>query len=154
MRTPIRPITAADRAEWIRMRRALWPDETEPGEHEREVDAFFAGSEARPAFAVFVAERPHGGLSGFVEVGMRGFAEGCASRPVPYLEGWYVDPDRRRCGVGRALVRRAEEWAIAGGHTEIASDADPDNAPSLAAHAALGFVEVGRSVCYRRALRG
>ena len=34
----------------------------------------------------------------------------------------------------------------------IASDASPDNDPSLDAHRTLGYVEVGRSVCFRKSL--
>ena len=35
-------------------------------------------------------------------------ADGCTTHPVGYVEGWYVDPDVRRKGVGKALVAAAE----------------------------------------------
>ncbi len=148
MSLTIRRVTAADAPEWVRMRRALWPDDT----HDAEVRAFFAAPE--PDAAVFVAERRGGGLAGFLEAGTRSVAEGCVSRPVAYVEGWYVDPDVRRQRVGAALMRAAETWARVGGFREIASDARLDNAVSHAAHRALGFAEVERIVCFRRALDG
>ncbi len=143
----VRPAYPPDRAEWLRMRLALWPDED--GSHEPDIAAHFA---ARPPdTAVFVAVRP-GGLCGFVEASIRPTAEGCGPRPVGYVEGWYVDADRRRQGVGRLLVAAAERWAAARGCAEMASDALWDNATSHAAHRALGFEEVGRLVHFRKRL--
>lgn len=101
---------------------------------------------------VLVAERPGGGLAGFAEVGERNYADGCDTAPVAYLEGWYVDPDVRRHGVGAALVRAVEAWAVARGYRELASDALLDNVISQNAHLASGFTEVERSVKYRKAL--
>jgi aminoglycoside 6'-N-acetyltransferase I len=138
----------ADYAEWLRMRAALWPHH--PSE-EKEQDA--ADWLARTDAAVLVAARPGGaGLAGFAEVGERGYADGCRTSPVAYLEGWYVDPDVRRQGVGAALVRAAGVWALERGYRELASDALLENTTSQRAHTALGFVEVERSVKYRRTL--
>jgi aminoglycoside 6'-N-acetyltransferase I len=108
---------------------------------------------ARPDAVVFVAEREGGrGLAGFAEVATRPYADGCETSPVAYLEGWYVDPDARRHGVGRALVRAAEGWARERGLREFASDALLENVISQRAHEALGFVEVERAVRYRKPL--
>ena len=145
----VRRAVPSDLPEWARMRCALWPEEEERGEHEREIRAYFA----TPGRAVtFVAVRPSGGLLGFIEIDVRSVAEGCWSGPVPYVEGWYVDEDVRRQGVGTALVRAAEVWARAAGFTEMASDALLDNTPSHAAHRALGYEEVERIVCFRKPL--
>ena len=46
----------------------------------------------------------------------------------------------------------AEDWARAAGFTEMGSDAEIENADSLAAHRALGYAEIERVVCFRRAL--
>ncbi|GJG86298.1 aminoglycoside N(6')-acetyltransferase type 1 [Gemmatimonadetes bacterium T265] len=144
MRMDVRPYTPPDRAEWLRVRRALWPDSDA-----EDARAWLA----RDDVAVFVAARPGGaGLAGFAEVGARAYADGCATSPVGYLEGWYVDPDVRRSGVGAALVRAAEAWARGRGYAELASDALLDNVGSQRAHVALGFDEVERSVTYRKAL--
>jgi len=79
----IREVTAADIPEWLRMWQALLPDDTG---HEAEACAYFT---CRARYAVtLVAERPGGGLAGFVEVGSRSLAEGCEFQPVAYIEGW------------------------------------------------------------------
>lgn len=145
----IRDVIRADAAEWTRMRAALWPAET----HAAEVEAFLRGGAAPQLAAVLVAERPSRALAGFVEIGLRAYAEGCESSPVPFIEGWYVDEDARHGGVGRALIRAAEEWARKRGFLEIASDVELSNEPSQRAHRALGYEEVERLVCYRRSLR-
>jgi putative acetyltransferase len=154
----IRAVHREDRAEWLRMRGLLWPDDSPP-EHAEEVTAFFAENSFRwagpfLAAAVFVAARPSGGLCGFLEASIRPFAEGCESRPVGYVEGWFVDADLRRRGIGRGLVGAAERWAASQGCRETASDAHPDNTVSLDAHRALGFEESGRSVHLRKRLAG
>jgi aminoglycoside 6'-N-acetyltransferase I len=147
---PIRPLDAADRGEWLRLRRALWPDDT-VGEHLAEMDGYFAAP--RPT-AVFVAPRASGGLRGLVEVAIRDYAEGCERNWIGYVEGWYVDPDSRQQGVGRALLAAAEGWAVAQGCREMASDAEVANLLSQEAHGRLGYAEVGRSVHFRKALPG
>jgi aminoglycoside 6'-N-acetyltransferase I len=130
------------------MRCALWPEDT-PEVHQSGMAAWLARSDA----VVIVAERPDGaGLAGFAEVGSRDYADGCETSPVAYLEGWYVDADLRRQGVGTALVRAAEGWARDRGYREFASDARLDNIVSHRAHKSLGFVETERAVLYRKQL--
>lgn len=129
------------------MRLALWP-EGDADDHRRGMADWLATPDA----LILVAPRAAGGLCGFAEVGLRPYAEGCESSPVAYLEGWYVDADVRRQGVGAALVRAAEAWARARGLTEFASDALLENETSHRAHRALGFGEVERVVCYRKSL--
>jgi aminoglycoside 6'-N-acetyltransferase I len=148
--TTIRLYRAADHAEWLRMRRALFRD------MEDEI-ADAAEWLARPDAVVIVAERTDDagagtGLAGFAEVGERPYADGCHTSPVAYLEGWYVDADVRRHGVGAALVRFAEAWARERGRRELASDALLDNDVSHRAHEALGFAEVERAIRYRKPL--
>lgn len=102
--------------------------------------------------AVLVCERPNGSLGGFAEVGIRAYADGCASSPLAFLEGWYVDPDMRGRGVGRALVHAVEAWARDRGLTELASDALLENEIAHRAHEQVGFEEVERAVRYRKAI--
>jgi aminoglycoside 6'-N-acetyltransferase I len=147
MEVALRRAEARDAAEWIRMRRALFG---ESDDHEREVCAYFAGTDNQAP--VFVAERRSGGLAGFLEMGLRNYAEGCVSTPVAYIEGWYVDVDARLRGIGAALIRAAEAWARSAGHREIASDTALDNNVSIQAHKALGYQETDRIVCFRRSL--
>lgn len=152
----IRPVEPTDAPEWLRMRAALWPD-AEPAEHARDVSLFFRGPDPQllPTLqAVFVCARAAGGLCGFVEVGLRSYAEGCDTNRVGYLEGWYVDPDQRQQGVGQQLVAAAEQWAREQGCTEMASDTELDNIESQQAHQRLGYTEVERSVHFVKLLPG
>ena len=119
------------------MMRALWPD---AGDYD-------FGDEA-----VFVWERAEGGLGGFVSFSIRAWAEGCASAPVPYVEGWWVAPDLRRSGVGRALFAAVEQWARENGYVELGSDVELHNAVSIAAHEALGFEPTIRVQYFRKKL--
>lgn len=148
----IRPVQPSDRAEWLRLLLALYPDHP-LSEHVPAVDAFFARrphQELLPS-AVFVCERAGGSLCGFLELSVRDYAEGC-SGATPYVESWYVDSDRRGGGVGSALMAAAERWARQGGYAELASDAAVDNVASHHAHQALGFQEVERTVHFRKLL--
>ena len=142
----VRQYQSMDEAEYVRMRSSLWP---EIGDAEAVEDAL--EWLAREDAAVFVADTNRA-LCGFVEVGERAFADGCNTSPVAYLEGWYVDPEQRRSGVGRLLVEAAADWARTRGYREFASDALLENMESQLAHEALGFAEVERAVRYRRLL--
>lgn len=149
--TDVRPAETADAARWARMRHALWPDGSLE-EHKREIAAFFQGELPELATAL-VAVAPDRTLVGFSELSERPFAEGCDSRPVAYLEGWYVVPEARARGVGRALIAAAEGWARARGHRELASDTEWANQVSAAAHEALGFEQVAVIRCFRKVLQ-
>ena len=133
--------------QWVELRFKLWPDQS-PAEMEEEGRAALT---ADPPLIVFVAEES-GALVGFLELGLRSVAEGCATSPVPYVEGWYVEADQRRRGVGGALMRAAEEWSRSQGYTELGSDTEEFNRLSRDAHAALGFEEVETLVIFRKSL--
>jgi aminoglycoside 6'-N-acetyltransferase I len=139
---------AGDKAEWMRMRDALWPGLT-VRTHETDMADFRSD---QTTHMVFVIDRENGRLGGFLETGTRRFADGCETFPVGYIEGWYVDPDLRRAGWGRALVKAAEAWALSCGYAEIASDCLLENEVSLRAHTALGYKEVERLIHFRKSL--
>ena len=143
----IRRATPADKPEWLRMRQALWPDEIETMSFE-EMDAILAD----PTTPVFLAVRSDGRLGGFLEAGTRKYAEGGESSPVGYIEGWYVDPDLRLHGIGRALVQVAEDWARGKELTEMGSDTWLDNEASIRAHGNLGYQEIERLVHFLKKL--
>ena len=138
---------SGDRAEWLRMRKALW-DDCPDDQQLREMEEIL-GSNTE---VVFFAERPGGVLCGFLEASLRSRANGCDSTPVGYIEGWYVDEDVRRCGVGRALVSAAEAWARSRGCRQMASDAELWNDVSHQAHGALGYEETARLVLFKKNL--
>ncbi len=149
--TGVRPAERKDAEAWLRMRRALWPEGSER-EHRKEIEQFFAGLSREPLAVLVAFDSRGGGGIGFAELFIRPCAEGCQTDRVAYLEGWFVEEDERRRGVGRALLGAAEAWARARGCTEFASDSQPANAVSASAHRALGFDEVGTLVCYRKQL--
>jgi aminoglycoside 6'-N-acetyltransferase I len=141
---------APDANAWLGLRHALWPEGSRV-EHREEIDRFFRGQLAEP-LAVLLAEDAAGLVVGLAELSIRPQAEGCDSDRVAYLEGWFVVPEARRRGVGRALVAAAEEWGRSQGCREFASDAESANVVSAAAHRALGFKAVGLVHCFRKHL--
>ena len=135
---------------WWRCSPALWPGP--PGEHAFEIDEYF-NNPAQYPFPTQLLVAEIGELAGFVQIDLRSHAEGCdPHQPVLYIEGWYVMPQHRGAGVGGALIRAAEDWGRAQGCIEVASDTWLDAEVSQAAHRALGFEEVERSVHYRKKL--
>jgi aminoglycoside 6'-N-acetyltransferase I len=153
MRPRIRLAEANDWQELAALRASLWPDASYE-EHLAELKA--EPSEwAQPGFPVvrLIAEIEGEGMIGFLEVGLRSHADGCdTSRPVGFVEGWFVREEHRGKGIGAGLMRAAEDWARAQGCLEMASDALIDNTESESAHEALGFEIVDRCIHFRKAL--
>jgi aminoglycoside 6'-N-acetyltransferase I len=143
----IRRIEPVDFPEWLRMRQALWPDHPAE-EHQAEMGVIVLD----PMLPVFVSERPDGRLGGFLEAAVHINTYGCDTSPVGYIEGWYVDPDLRRHGIGARLVEAAEAWALAHGYQEMASDCELDNQISLQAHRALGYEDLEYLIHFRKKL--
>ncbi|HEY8561527.1 MAG TPA: aminoglycoside 6'-N-acetyltransferase [Pyrinomonadaceae bacterium] len=143
----VRAVREGDLDEWFRLRRRLW-DELSEAEHREEMLDIYAHTDSQ---LVLVAEK-EGRLVGFLEASIRPFVEDCHTDHVGYLEGWFVEPDFRRYGIGGDLVREAERWARKKGCTEMASDAEVGNDLSLAAHLKLGYEETSRLVHLRKDL--
>jgi aminoglycoside 6'-N-acetyltransferase I len=146
----IRHVVPSDYPEWLRLRNLLWPGA--PDDHEREIAEFF--TKPSPDLATFVIDCGGTRLGGFLEAQVRNYAEGCSGSRIGYIEGWYVEPELRRQGLGAQLVRAAEHWARELGLSEMASDCEIDNAVSWRAHITLGYQEVERIICFRKALEG
>lgn len=146
----IRTAGRDDAEGWLFLRQKLWPATAED-EHRAEIESQLRDSEHHGAL---LAAREDGWLVGLIELSVRPFAEGCQGAPVVYVEGWYVEPETRRRGVGRALLRAAEQWASERGCEEMASDCTLDNRLGLLAHIGSGFQEVERVVLLRRPLGG
>lgn len=143
----IRPATAEDRAEWVRLRHALW-DDAELDQLEEEVDEHLSN----PSLGAFVLDRGDGKLGGFLETSIRPWAEGCTTANVGYIEGWFVDADLRGEGWGRKLVEVAESWAREKGCREMGSDTWMENQSGRDAHKALGYEERMFAVHFRKLL--
>ncbi|MBX9399799.1 GNAT family N-acetyltransferase [Lysobacter sp. BMK333-48F3] len=145
----VRAATAADFAAWALLRHALWPQATAQ-EHAAELPELLAQPQRLSAFLI---EDGDGRVQGFAEASLRhDYVNGTESSPVGFLEGWYVAPERRGQGYGRALIDAVEAWTRAQGCSELASDAELDNRDSHAAHAACGFAETERVVYFRKRL--
>ena len=132
---------------------ALWPDSSAE-DHARYFAPVLAGDPPGilPA-VILVAETQEGRIAGFVEVGLRSHANGCdPSRPVGFVEGWFVDVAHRRRKVGAQLIAAAEDWARSKGCVEMASDTWIESLDSQRAHEALGYEVADRCVNYRKRL--
>src|SRR5687768_6858055 len=102
----IRAATNADRAEYARLRQALWPD----------CKGRRAALEMREQFSnprkygVLVIDCGDGSLGGFVEVALREGVDGAAREVTGYLEGWFVEEPLRLRGWGGQLIAAAARW--------------------------------------------
>ena len=150
----IRMAQTGDCASLVAMRLILWPQSSSDEETEQVQAVLSTGMSGTLPAAILVAEGDDGALIGFLAVGLRSHADGCDTlRPVGFIEGWYVDSACRGRGIGRDLVRTAEDWSRGQGCVEMASDALIDNEESHRAHQALGFEVVDRCVHFRKTLQ-
>jgi aminoglycoside 6'-N-acetyltransferase I len=151
--TCVRLARPSDHDQLLRMREALWPNASSE-EHSKELRLILEGkAPVTMPLVILVAESSDRTLAGFLEVDLRSHADGCnPSRPVGYVEGWYVTENHRHKGVGKKLLAAAEDWARDQGCVEIASDTWIDNLLSQRVHEALGYKVVDRCVHYRKTL--
>jgi aminoglycoside 6'-N-acetyltransferase I len=141
--------TAEHFDDWVRLRQALWPDETIE-EHRR----YAASLIDRPKDAiVYLAREQDGNIIAFAEATLRrDYVNGCSTSPVGFLEGLYVEAPYRGRGLARLLNKALEEWAAGLGCTEFASDVLLHNESGQRAHKALGYEETERVVFYAKRL--
>ncbi|MDP9110585.1 MAG: GNAT family N-acetyltransferase [Candidatus Eremiobacteraeota bacterium] len=140
----------ADANAWAAMRNLLWPDQ-DRSDLAAEVAAYFEGCN-KFIEASFIVRDASGLPAGFLELGLRPYAEGCVSSPVPHVEGWFVLASARGRGLGRNLMAAAESWARDHGYAELTSDGLLGNDLGFRAHLAVGFDEVERLIAFRKAL--
>ncbi len=85
----------------------------------------------------------------FIHLSIRNdYVEGAIDLPLAYVEGLYVKPEYQKQGIAKELMKVAENWAIQKGLKQIASDTDFGNSTSIDFHKKIGFIEVGRIVCF------
>jgi aminoglycoside 6'-N-acetyltransferase I len=149
----VRLAQLSDRDQLVRMREALRP-KTPAEEHARELTDILEGKPiVTLPLVILVADASDQMLAGFLEIDLRSHADGCnPSRPVGYVEGWYVAENHRHRGIGRKLLAEAEDWARSQGCMEIASDTWIENEVSQRVHEALGYEVVDRCVHYSKTL--
>ena len=144
----VRTAQAKDAQAWSEMRTLLWPDTDD--DHHSEIYEYF-NDRSRDIQQVYVVETENG-VVGFIELNIRNYAEGSLNPEVPYIEGWFVDPQHRGQGFGAELIKQAESWAKSLGFQELASDAEILNTQSIDVHRHLGFDETDRIVCFLKKL--
>jgi aminoglycoside 6'-N-acetyltransferase I len=149
----VRPAQSNDRCDLAKLRALLWPD-TKMEEHLVELAGIFLkGTNSTLPMTILVVHDENDALTGCIEVAMRSHADGCSpTRPVGFVEGWFVRKPFRKQGIGRELIGAAEDWARSQGCVEMGSDALIENQESQDAHTALGFEIVDRCVHFRKAL--
>lgn len=143
----VREYKESDFQRWKEMRMELWP-ETEEVNHEEEMKMISSGQtfDSELGWSIYVVE-DNQQLIGFIESSLREKMEGCESTPVGYIEGWYVDQNYRKMGIGKLLTNAAEDWARSKRCSFMASDVEPDNDLSLLAHQHLGY----QTICQNEA---
>ena len=77
-----------------------------------------------------------------------GFALGCVVAGESEILSLAVDPDRRRAGLGRALLAALEAQCAAAGSARMVLDVSETNAAARALYAAAGYDEAARRKAY------
>jgi aminoglycoside 6'-N-acetyltransferase I len=126
----IRKAQEGDLQAWVALRRALWPGHAEDALLE-EARAILAS----PDEVCFLLVGPEARAVGFAEAAVHIGPKG----PYGHVEGWYVMPEFRGRGHGRALVQRVENWCLHRAICLLTSDTDPAYPLSPDAHARAGF---------------
>jgi aminoglycoside 6'-N-acetyltransferase I len=139
----------ANRASWLKLRQALWPD-TSGVDHAADIARILGKPDRMTTFLAFTPNRD---CVGFAEASLRtDYVNGCATSPAGFLEGIFIEPAHRGTGCARAIVEKVEEWLISRGCSEFASDALVDNPVSHRMHRALGFEETETVIFFRKSL--
>jgi GNAT superfamily N-acetyltransferase len=142
----IRALTAADAEPAARLSTQLgYP--TTPAAIRARID-FLSGL---PDHALFAAEAGDGAVLGWLHV----FGEHLLEEPVSYAEigGLVVDESARRQGVGRALLRAAEEWAARHGYPELRLRTSSRREDAHAFYRRSGYVLEKTQLRFRKPLR-
>jgi GNAT superfamily N-acetyltransferase len=102
-----------------------------------------------PAAVLFVAERASGGVAGFVHVMHQHLIE---YDPFAEIAGLVVDEDCRGLGVGRALMARAEAWALERGCRFVHVRSKISRAAAHAFYESLGYEHFKTQKAFRKNL--
>jgi GNAT superfamily N-acetyltransferase len=140
----IRPLTSEDAAAVAALSGDLdYP--ADPAAMESRLAAVLAES----GHAVFGAEAADGTLLGWVHVCARLLL---IDPPSAFVEGLVVGATARRCGVGRALMAAAEDWAGGRGAERIRLRSGATRADAHAFYRALGYRDGKAALGFEKAL--
>lgn len=137
----IRPYTSADRPFLARVASRLHPGHTASPRDPAIVDRFFAALAAgrlltEPGAEAFVATSD-GEPIGIVAI--HPDADYFTGHPRAYVDVLVVAPEAEGRGMGRALLRHAEEWARRYGCREVVLDVFATNEDAIAFYERCGF---------------
>jgi GNAT superfamily N-acetyltransferase len=136
----IRPYGAADSAFLRSISQRLHPGRTASPRNPELLAAYFDGLAANlmgdPGAVAFVAEL-HGQPMGVVAV--HPDVDYFTGHARAYVDTLVVAPDAEGRGVGRALLRRVEEWARELGHREVVLDVFAGNEGAVAFYRRCGY---------------
>jgi aminoglycoside 6'-N-acetyltransferase I len=136
-------ITQADFNEWLDLALRLWPDYSSIEMQESLTEIL--NSDRQTAFLMW----DNGKAIAFINLSLRyEYVPEAIQSPVGYIEGIYVKDEYRHQGIGKILVVYAEQWALAQGCIELASDALIENTDSHAFHTKVGFREAERTIYF------
>jgi aminoglycoside 6'-N-acetyltransferase I len=132
---------------WLSFRHRLWPYHTlEELKHEMTTTI------DTPHYGVFFCKN-NSSYVGFIEVSIKENIEFSSISPIGYIEGWYVDEQYRKLGIGRLLMHTAETWVASKSITWIASDTTLEYNLSPIAHKKLGFTESSIPLHYLKSIQ-
>lgn len=139
----IEPVTAKNLYALTELSVELWTD----SEFETEFSEWKKISRLKMNFCALAKSKDH--YAGFIHLSIRkDYVEGAEYNKTAYVEGIFVRPEYRKKGIANLLLSHAEQWAVARGLKQIASDTSNDNPGAQQFHQKAGFEEVNRIICY------
>jgi len=122
---------------------ALWPD-NEFKELRKEFKQLL-NSEKDKVFVYLMHAKP----VAFIHISIRSdYVEGSLKSPTGFVEGIYVDPEYRKKGISKKLIKKGESWLKTKGCSQIGSDIEQSNIKSYHFHKSVGFKEVNRLIAF------
>ncbi|AEF53189.1 GNAT family N-acetyltransferase [Marinomonas posidonica] len=146
----IRKIQSRDALAWSALRIEFLPEIKDISQ--QEVNDFFLGTYPNIKEVFIALDDTSQNMIGFIELNLRDNIPGSRQQTTPYIEAWFVSPSYQGQGIGKALIKTAENWAREQGFHELGSDAPITNEKSVNLHRQLGFNEVERVVCLLKRL--
>jgi aminoglycoside 6'-N-acetyltransferase I len=141
-------VTQNDFREWLDLALKLWPDYTV-----EEMQGDLVKILQSPREEQFLVRDSDGKAIAFMNLSLRyEYVPGASQSPVAFVEGIYVQDEYQNQGIGTYLIRYAEQWALAQGCTQLASDALLENTGSYQFHTKVGFQEVEKVVSFIKQL--
>lgn len=122
---------------------ALWP-ENEFSELRKEFEQLLNSDKDKVIVCLM-----HAQLIAFIHISVRSdYVEGSQDSPTGFVEGIYVEPEYRKRGISKKLIKEGESWLKTKGCSQIGSDIEQSNITSYHFHKSVGFKEVNRLIAF------